>query len=140
MANVNGTHRINNEFIRVPVERDLATKDGLKGLRHIKPSQVGAGKPISEAALHEAVATKNGFKNLNWGIEADVYVAKINKKPVLVTTAEDEYAGVQRFVMQSPKSGSVIGRGNISHATGKVEWTRSHNGATASQKAETNDA
>lgn len=141
MKTANGSHRINNEFIRKPIERDLLSeKSGkLVGLRKVKPSQVGEGKPISAKALHEAVATKNGFNNLNYGTGADVYTAKVNGRPVLITAGEDKYAGVQRFVVQSPKSGAVLARGNVSHKTAAIEWTRSHNGSTPSQKAEVND-
>ena len=96
----NGSHRINNEFIRKPIERDLLSeKSGkLVGLHKVKPSQVGEGKPISAKALHEAVATKNGFNNLSYGSGADVYTAKVNGRPVLITAAEDKYAGIDSRV------------------------------------------
>ena len=142
MTTTNGTHRINNEFIRKPIERELVdSKAGrLKGLHKVRKSEVGPGKPISSEALKEAVATKNGFNGFSYGAGADVYTAKVSGRPVLITTSEDQYDHVQRFVVQSPKTGSVIARGNLSHETGKVEWTRSHNGSSPRQKAEVNDA
>ncbi|MFZ5471538.1 MAG: hypothetical protein ACOZIN_19100 [Myxococcota bacterium] len=136
--------RINNEFIRKPLEKRLTPQGELKLGPKVKKSDVGPGKRFSQTAFEEARAAANAFGTFSVA-DAELYRLSLHSKDYIVAAGKDLYGETpvtERFVVHSSKTGSVVARGRVEkdEEGPRIVWTRSHNGSRPRQPTETNDA
>jgi hypothetical protein len=141
------SHTINTAPVRGYVQNHLVDDKThtLKLGRALNTSKPPAG--VTTLALEKAGETLRGMTGFNRGTKAGNYVAKMGKEVLILTASApgQKIDGVgyqssdnaQEFVLRTGKSGLVIARGNLDQSTGKLTFTRSHNGE---HTAEVNNA
>jgi len=137
------SHKINIAPVRGYVQDRLVDKttNTLKlgtALNTAKP-----GKGITALAVTKATQTLRGMTGFNSGKKAGNYVAKLGAEKLIITATApgQKVDGIgyespdneQQFVLRTGKNGDVIARGNLDQTSGKLTFTRSHNGESPAE-------
>jgi hypothetical protein len=135
------SHVINTAPVRGFVKNHLVAGNTLKPGQALDPAHRPAG--VTAAAASKAAQTLRGMTGFNSGIKAANYVTTMGKEKLVITaSAPGQKVGTvgggsmdaeQEFVIRTGKTGVVIGRGNLDGATGKLDFTRSHNTESESE-------
>jgi hypothetical protein len=141
------SHAINTAPVRGYVQKQLV--DGKTHTLKLGPTLDAKQPPagISTLAIEKAGETLRGMTGFNRGTKAGNYVATMGKEVLILTASSpgqkidgvgyESTDNAQEFVLRTGKNGLVIARGNLDQTTGKLTFTRSHNGAP---KPEVSDA
>jgi hypothetical protein len=137
------SHEINIAPVRGYIQDRLVDQktNTLKVGRALNAAKPGKG--ITALAVTKATQTLRGMTGFNSGTKAGNYVHKMGAEKVILTAsapgqkvdgiAYESPDNAQQFVLRTGKTGAVIARGNLDETSGKLTFTRSHNGESPAE-------